>query len=79
MTLLKISPMLTSTAMPGSPKSGGSTVTNTQAYRPNVRIWKTLLTATRPAAYSLLPRASWFHTSTMAMQRAMPTRMRPTM
>ena len=74
-----MSPMLTSTVIPCSPNSGGRTVTNSHAYNPNVTIWKTLFRATRPAAYSLLPRASWFHTSTMAMQRAMPTRIRPTM
>ena len=38
-----------------------------------------LLSATSPAAYSRLPLARSFQTSTMAMQRAMPTRMRPTM
>ncbi len=38
-----------------------------------------LLSATRPAAYSELPLANRFHTSTMAMQRAIPTRIRPTM
>ena len=38
-----------------------------------------LLRATNPAAYSLLPLARSFHTSTIAMQRAIPTRITPTM
>ena len=38
-----------------------------------------LLKATRPATYWLLPPAIWFHTSTMAMQRAKPMRIRPVM
>lgn len=38
-----------------------------------------LLSATSPAAYSALPRARSFHTSTIAMQRANPTMMRPIM
>ena len=38
-----------------------------------------LLKATRPAAYSVLPLASSFQTITMAMQRARPIMIRPTM
>ncbi|MCY1425801.1 hypothetical protein D9M71_415990 [compost metagenome] len=38
-----------------------------------------LLKATSPATYWLLPPAIWFHTSTMAMQRARPMRLRPVM
>ena len=38
-----------------------------------------LFSATSPAAYSRLPLASSFHTSTIAMHRAMPTRISPTM
>jgi len=38
-----------------------------------------LLKATSPAAYSALPPARSFHTSTMAMQRASPTRISPIM
>lgn len=38
-----------------------------------------LLKATRAAAYSRLPLARSFQTRTMAMQRARPTRMSPTM
>ncbi|MNN69718.1 hypothetical protein D3C81_1855290 [compost metagenome] len=38
-----------------------------------------LLKATRPATYWLSPPAIWFHTSTMAMQRAKPMRIRPVM
>ena len=37
-----------------------------------------LLKATSPAAYSLSPRASSFQTMTIAMQRARPIRMSPT-
>ena len=38
-----------------------------------------LLKATSPAAYSLSPRASSFHTITMAMQRASPIMISPAM
>ena len=38
-----------------------------------------LFKATKPAAYSLLPPASSFHTITIAIQRAKPIRIRPTM
>src|SRR5512141_2083923 len=38
-----------------------------------------LLKATSPAAYSVSPRARSFHTMTMAMQRASPIIIRPTM
>ena len=38
-----------------------------------------LLKATSPAAYSVSPLASSFHTMTMAMQRARPIMIRPTM
>ncbi len=38
-----------------------------------------LLKATSPAAYSVSPRASSFQTMTMAMQRASPIMMSPTM
>ena len=38
-----------------------------------------LLKATSPAAYSLSPRASSFHTMTIAMQRASPIRISPVM
>ena len=37
------------------------------------------LNATRPATYWLSPQANWFQTSTMAMQRARPIRIRPVM
>lgn len=40
-------------------------------------IWRTELTATRMAQYSLSPPARPVQISTMAMQRARPTRMRP--
>src|SRR5665647_713971 len=36
-----------------------------------------LFNATNPAAYSRLPSASSFHTTTMAMQRARPIRIKP--
>jgi len=38
-----------------------------------------LLRATNPAAFYLLPSASSFHTITMAIQRAGPIRINPTM
>ena len=38
-----------------------------------------LLKATSPAAYSASPSARSFHTMTMAMHRARPMRMSPTM
>ena len=38
-----------------------------------------LLKATRPAAYSVSPLASSFHTMTMAMQRARPIMISPAM
>ena len=38
-----------------------------------------LLKATRPAAYSVSPRARSFHTMTMAMHRARPIMISPTM
>ena len=41
--------------------------------------WKIELKATRPAAYSVEPLAISFQTMTMAMQRARPIRIRPTM
>lgn len=37
------------------------------------------MSTTSTHTYSSLPSASWFHTMTMAMQRAMPTKMRPRM
>ncbi len=78
-TLLAIWPMETPTATPWRPKSGGSLVTKIQAKRLKNTTWKTALKATNPAAYSVSPLASWFQTMTMAMQRARPMMMRPTM
>ncbi len=40
-------------------------------------IWKTLLNATSPAAYSLEPSARSFQTNTMAIQRAIPMKINP--
>ena len=49
------------------------------AYTEKNRIWKIELKATRPAAYSRSPRARSFQTMTIAMQRASPIRINPTM
>ena len=52
---------------------------NTQAYTEKKSTWKIELNATRPAQYSVSPLASSFHTITIAMQRARPIMINPTM
>ena len=78
-TLSAIWPIEMSTTEPAIPKYGGSTVMNSHAYTLKNSTWKMELNATRPAAYSVEPRASSFQTITIAMQRARPIMMRPTM
>ena len=76
---LAMSAMVTCTSSPPMPNSGGSTVMNNQAYTLYSSTWKILFSATSPAAYSLFPSASSFQTTTMAMHRARPMRIRPDM
>ena len=78
-TLFAIWPMEMSTTAPSRPNQAGSTVMNTKAYTGKNRTWKMELKATRPAQYSLSPLARSFQTMTMAMHRARPMRMSPTM
>ncbi len=78
-TLVAISPIVMLTATPWRPNHAGATVMNTQAYTEKNSTWKIELKATRPAQYSVSPRASSFHTITIAMQRARPIMISPTM
>jgi len=78
-TVRAISAIETFTMTPESPNQVGSTVTNTHAYTLKNSTCITLLMATSPAANSVSPFASPFHTITIAMHGAMPMMMRPVM
>ena len=78
-TLSAIWPIVTLTTLPLNPNSGGSTVMKNHAYTLKNNTWNTLLNATSPAQYSVSPFASSFQTITIAMQRARPIMINPTM
>ncbi len=78
-TLRAMAPMVICTAVPFKPNKGGNTVIKMYAYTLYSSTWKILFNAIRPAAYSRLPSASSFHTTTMAIQRASPISIRPVM
>ena len=78
-TLSAIWPMVMLTTAPWRPSLAGRIVAKNQAYTLKKSTWKMELKATRPAQYSVSPLARSFQTMTMAMQRARPMRMRPSM
>src|SRR3989339_636307 len=76
-TLLAMSTMLMSTTRTSADgeMTGVITVMKKYASTEYITIWNSELTATSTAQYSESPSASMFHTSTIAMHLARPTRM----
>ncbi len=74
---MSLMPMATTVLF--SPSQAGSRVAKNQAYTEKKSTWKIELNATRPAQYSVSPSARSFHTITIAMHRARPMRISPSM